>query len=134
MTLQELIAALEKATGPDRKVDAKIYELMIGLNQYESIESDALEGVCLRYYPGPPGPSFSRIARYTASIDAALTLVPETDGKCWYEIGQAWSHATARLRVYPPNPWEGRTREAAADGPTPAIAVCKAALCLRAAA
>jgi hypothetical protein len=105
MTRAELIAALEKATGPSLALDLEI------------------KRVC----EVPHDPRCLAL-QYTASIDAALTLVPETNGKRWYQVAQAWSQATARVRVYPVNPWEGRTREAVADAPTPAIALCIAAL------
>lgn len=114
MTHEELIAALEAATGPSRELDAEIARCC-DARQWRLTD----EGM---------GKVFFDPLEFTASIDAALTLVPETDGNRWYEIGQAWTHATAHVRVYPPNPWEGRTREAVADAPTPAIALCIAAL------
>jgi hypothetical protein len=53
----ELIAALEKATGPDRELDAAIFWSQV---------PDGVEVAMA-----------SPIPAYTASIDAALTLVPE---------------------------------------------------------
>jgi hypothetical protein len=129
MTREELIAALEAATGPSRKLDAEIYKQAIGLLQYESVVSDPLVEVCIRYYPGPPGPSFSAIARYTASIDAALTLVPKN--LIWRVMDWPGLKASANCRtgsILDPDTkeWDGLHT-------VPAIALCIAALEARAA-
>lgn len=115
MTKEELIAALEKATGPSEELDLAVATWCF--------ENGAIGGV--NY---DPQLWLLRNEGFVYSIDAAVTLVPETDGRRWYEIGQAWSQAVARVRVYPPNPWEGRTREATAEAATPALALCIAAL------
>ena len=97
MTRADLIAALEKAEGPSRELDAEIR----------------------KHVPGDYLPAF------TASLDAALTLVPE---------GLAW-------RVEPATPgytdwgkyragvttWE-KPYDLPSYGATPAIALCIAAL------
>jgi hypothetical protein len=115
MTREELIAALKKATGPSEELDEAIATWCY--------EHGAIAGV--NY---DPVLWLMRNEGFTHSIDAALTLVPETNGKRWYQVAQAWSQATAHVRVYPVNPWEGRTREAVADAPAPALALCIAAL------
>jgi hypothetical protein len=113
VTKEELIARLEAATKADWELDGYICEAV------RAVKPEAT-------------PHWDWPLLYTASIDAALTLVPETDGKRWYEIGQGWSQAVARVRVYPPSPWEGRTRDASAEAANPAIALCIAALKARA--
>lgn len=84
-TLDELIERLEKATGPDRLLDAMIVvelnlrndlwfeegELWIEKTQHEPIIRVNLIG--RRSAGNPP---YGDYLRYTASIDAALTLVP----------------------------------------------------------
>lgn len=58
MTTEELIEALEKAEGPSRELDEEITRVAIWRNKVDrSVPVDR--------------------PRYTASIDAALTLVPE---------------------------------------------------------
>jgi hypothetical protein len=79
MGMKELIDRLEKATGPDRKLDAAIYTDAIGLDDYWSIHDHSNGKLCLRYYPGPPGPEYHPLPLYTSSIDDALTLVPEQE-------------------------------------------------------
>lgn len=74
--LKELIDLLERCAGPDRELDVEIQETVVGLEMYESI-AERGGGKCIRYYPGPPGPTYRALPRYTSSIDAAMTLVPE---------------------------------------------------------
>lgn len=95
MSITDIIARLEKAQGPDREVDlaihvalhpegdiAKMIQNRRGLDGREGLawgihhsgsvvfEKHTADGRC-PYNGGYPLP------RYTASIDAALTLVPE---------------------------------------------------------
>lgn len=68
MTIGELVAALEAATGPDRELDAEVYKAehpkftLDRPHMHERLQSIATLNKC---------------PRYTASLDAALTLVPE---------------------------------------------------------
>jgi hypothetical protein len=129
--LAALIERLEKATGPDRDLDTAIHEGAIGLRMYESVHRYGDGTVVLRYYPGPPEPTYHVLPRYTASIDAALTLVPEHYS---YELVQSAVEppAFARARLWdwrrspvfsdPENEWKS-------EGSRPlAIAICIAAL------
>lgn len=87
----ELIARLEKATGPDRELDEAIL-LVVDRNKFEwchrkfeeilaRAEANGLTNrrdACWR-------DAFSACPAYTRSLDAALTLVPDAkDG--WFEI------------------------------------------------
>lgn len=75
MTRDELIAALEKAEGPDRALDSAIYaELRLDGWTPE-------EWAVTLADPKFINPTIPGVAAYTASIDAALTLVP--DGYVW---------------------------------------------------
>lgn len=87
--MQKLIDRLQNATGPDRKLDAAIHTEAVGLDDYWSIHDRSDGSLCLRYYPGPPGPEYHPLPRYTASIDAALpgetivSMVRLGDGHPW---------------------------------------------------
>lgn len=74
MTRDELIAALEKATGPNRELDAAIARIAGWGCVMRDPQADH-NWYCWRkeYRSGVWIP----LSLYTASIDAALTLVPE---------------------------------------------------------
>lgn len=73
-----LVDRIEAATGPDREVDAAIAAaLRIGTEHAWAWNFPAWEGRADgRVYLEQGGPSFAAPA-YTASIDAAMTLVPK---------------------------------------------------------
>lgn len=115
--LKDIIGRLEKATGHDRSIDADIHVLVTGKPLNMRCEHCGTTGL---YFP----------RSYTLSIDDALTLVPE---------GYAWGLSSEPPEIH------GRTYHAAvckgsfaiigesADyAPTPAIALCIAALKARA--
>ena len=118
MTITELITALEKATGPSRELDCFI-----------ALAAGRARGVALRdMQTGPTDSQKSWMAssvvqkgawfhpeRYTASIDAALTLVPEG-----WEWELAWNNNMA-YATFGIAPIEG-------ESPSLAIALCIAAL------
>lgn len=112
--LADIIARLEKATGPDRQLDRLIEETRPDVRRhiYQHMVDDGyvLEANGVQAYLPP---------HYTASLDAALTLVPE--GLPWLlmrrgnnthqaEVGDEWQY----------------------QGATPALALCIAALKARA--
>lgn len=87
MTKAELIAALEKATGPCRELDAAIfYDLLGHCRHANKVRSGAQSDTgfdcpdCGADSWGNTGPTGQRlhhtVPAYSASIDAALTLVP----------------------------------------------------------
>ena len=96
MTREELIVALEAATGPDRALDAYIGEYL-GITLVDVWED---------------------FLTYTASIDAALTLMPAHMSVVWFRI----SSVAGFVNV------EGQRGQ----GATPAISFCIAALKVRA--
>jgi hypothetical protein len=117
---QELIARLEAATGPDRELDAEIFDLVgaplpkaaFGYDLKLQPDPDAAGS-----YVMPVGEMMVRYEApaYTASIDAALTLVSELadwrvgrDGEVWLEDDEGF--------------------EWFVNAPTPAIAICIAGL------
>ena len=114
--MDDLIARLEKAKGPDRELDGDI-ALHLGLVP-RGMERGWAGG-----WAGN-GKQFDA-AWYTSSTDAALTLVPEGWG--W---SLDWDGGCSVFR----EPLSGRLpdNEFGADGPSPAIALCIAALKARA--
>jgi hypothetical protein len=116
MTREELIAALESATGPDRGLDADIAM---------AVQAWPDGAFIMRGAPGMIGLDGGRCVSapaYTSSIDAALTLVPE---------GYRWSADCTGPKPYF-RVWRmGRNvsrMDADAEGATPALALAAAAL------
>lgn len=83
--VKELIERLECATSPDRELDEAIAAAIVGATPQKQA------GGRTSYYRGNMGVSIHPIHLYTASIDAALTLVPR--GVYW-RIGTANGLAT----------------------------------------
>lgn len=89
MTLEELIARLKSAKGPDRELDARIAE-SIGWTWFHDHDAtprgDRDEGKIWVTWKDSNGVRHNCPDNYTSSIDAALTLVP-TGGRL-LELGQ----------------------------------------------
>lgn len=116
--MDDLIARLEAATAPSRELDVLIAQAVgepWGAGGY-SIGGNWGE----------------RAARYTASIDVALTLVPE--GWHWCACGPSDTHLPIAYIVpdMGRTPWPKWVDDI--EGATPAIALCIAALRARSAA
>jgi len=112
MGIAELIATLEAATGPDRELDAEIAMQNVSL----------LRDLPRTEAGGWTHPEWGKIApasEYTASLDAALTLIPQDYGWC-VSGGYNWQHGHAEV---------GKHK---ALGATPALALCIAAMKARA--
>lgn len=128
--LLELAERCEAATGPDREIDAQI---IVTLEHPEYRYPDEVlnrkpsswDEAAGRFRHDGFGGSIPWPA-YTASIDAALTLVPS--GHLWqvnqWETG-ADAHMAPTRPIYSPQP--------KAKAATPALAICAAALRARAA-
>jgi hypothetical protein len=107
----ELIERLEKATGPDRDLDAQIFRDLIGFSP------NALP----QFWPAVG----NQVPRYTSSIDEAQTLVPPAhDWSLHVDNGEAI------VGCMPES--EDGCDVADSTGATPAIALCIAALKARA--
>jgi len=121
-TLLALAERCEQAAGPDRKLDGAVWCAAVG---YSFVKWDGA-GVVWRGADGSihhcPA---DRVPRYTASLDAAVRLVPEG---CGYDFGK-------NLLGYA---WGGITmpdhNEVETSAATPALSLCAAALRARAAA
>lgn len=123
-TRAELLALAEQcenASGPDRVLDAAIMGLFTN-----SVESDNGE-----WWWGPHDAPPQRVPAFTASLDAALALVPE--GMAW-SVGQNVHHKHWLARVQIIDADGGPTSVGRCEGAaTPALALCAAALRARAA-
>lgn len=132
--LLELAARCEAATGPDRELDEAVWEGLGNCShkrtKYYFIEdgNDYDSGhTCLDC--GKDTYGVSKALAYTASLDAAMTLVPEGCGfairhhpelirKTWCEV---WSHEYADPGNDPPDWFK-------ASGATPALALTATAI------
>jgi hypothetical protein len=127
--LDALLTRLRAAAGADRELDAEI-DLLLSLPCITERGGVALVsdgGVHEWYGEGPPAqkrnPAMGAWRRprmaYTSSVDAALTLVPE---------GWAWAKRLDGAFYVAPidegSPYSGQR----GDAPTPALALCIAAL------
>lgn len=128
MKLDQLIAALETATGPNRKLDAAIAK-HIGWNNKKADLWWPPESVTWArrtkqsLWDAERGPL--PLSAYTASLDAALTLMPE--GHCWEVRHGFIPEATVWFIENEYDPGSGRSVPHGRH-PIPAIALCIAAL------
>lgn len=126
-SVDDLIERLEKAMGPDRELDDLVAE-RVGYALANSYASIFGTGFC-KTWKAPDGRYVGAAPKFTVSIDAALTLVP--DGWRWRvedynvnpspraelaEVGQVMDYGI------------GIKRRAQSGGATPAIALTIAAL------
>lgn len=107
--IESLITRLEKASGPSAEMDSEIYWLFsdwknVGGGWREHRKTGKREIYSFSVYPS-----------YTASIDAALTLVPEYDRWMLMHAGFAY------VAECGDSVWQS-------ESPFPAIALCTAAL------
>lgn len=124
LKLAERVEALER---PDREVDAAITLAIfpwIGINE---------DGDFIRKDGSPYDGVRIRVLEYTASLDAALTLVPDDP---WIEIKGPRKYLN--IPTHSPNYWSAMVSEwyhegeGVGWGTTPALALCAAALKARA--
>jgi hypothetical protein len=85
--LDALADRCEAATGADRELDALAFGLCVALPRTGFI--------CADERPGAPGGIADHVPRYSASLDAAMTLVPEgcsanvmmaVGRECWAQV------------------------------------------------
>ena len=115
MTRDELIAALEKATGPSRELDEELDRIR-NPDEWFMRDCHAPEGNSVWGWDSP---------HYTASIDAALTLVPD---ELWRSILHAPNVGKATVSLRTGGLTDPNTKEWMGYACTPAIAICVAAL------
>lgn len=123
----ELIAKLEAATGPDRALDGEIFKACYPNRDW----LEFADGWCAR--DPDDGCAFDVAPKYSASIDAALTLVPEGWGGSIHfseDRPDCELHCTVSLgRSYPTNAnaYAGKSGKDATRASV-ALAICIAAL------
>lgn len=109
--IDSLIERLEKATGPDRELDGDIAVAVHGGEIVWRTYPNAVEQYPARKYASTNhvgGFGFTPVDPYTASLDAALTLVP----------GNRESGTLYRVQLEcndPDSYWEARVRRHARD-------------------
>jgi hypothetical protein len=122
-TLNDLAERCERATGPDRELDAAIFCAFPHAGVRSCTPAKKPGAVTALYEIG--GYAAFQSPLYTASLDAAMTLVPEGWHKAFNsQVGGAWvwpSGAEYLDAINDPR----ATRGTAA---TPALALCAAAL------
>lgn len=124
--LTALIARVEAATGPDREVDAEIARTLLPHNAEHVARSRS--GWSYRVF-GPEGwdDEWMETRPYTASLDAAMTLVPE--GGEWNAAG-GWTSGclpSSRAKAVKATAWVWGA-ERGVFAATPALALTAAAL------
>jgi hypothetical protein len=126
----------ERATGPSRHLDMQIFIVLDPNAQHivgqkpGPFPQKAIYGPRSSFWDWAMDedkelPQFAPILAYTASLDAALTLVPEGRRRIefgTYEGGRAWAYVHTNADII------GETD----DAPTEAVAICAAALRARA--
>lgn len=120
--LEELAERIEKLDGPDREVDAEIAVSVLGMERdgpmfFGKDEDFVLE----RDYYSLEG-SHRELPAFTASLDAAMTLVPEG----WDFRAERFDAKKACAAVWLRG-WHDDTK-LDTEASTPALALCAAAL------
>lgn len=72
---EELIARLEKLSGPDREADLAILNTISQKGTWFFHDKHRLVVICDEFGPGAPGNSVCSLEDFTGSIDAARTLI-----------------------------------------------------------
>jgi hypothetical protein len=122
--MTDLIQRLRAATGPDRELDAEICRRL----GYE-VRTDGGRG---HYYEPKKNWSWENVPAYTASLDAAMTLVPD---ETMASVGR-WKHCEAgtwhwSAQILPVCRIVESHERHQAEAPTPALALTIAALLAR---
>jgi hypothetical protein len=120
MTREELIEALEGADGPSKSLDSAIHA--------EMRREGWTPKEWARTVAELDNPSIVNVPRYTSSLDAALSLVPEGWGWSLDWTQRPLYQDCGRADLYAPG--SGIKPHDVSDvyGATPAIALCLAAL------
>ena len=123
MELDDLIARLERAEGPSAELDEAIASAVLVPDGMERLVAVPGAAVPIQMYRFPDG-SRGTALRFSASIDAALTLVPESAEEVRIQIGNQTRHANATVDF---DTFHGGKIEVGA-AIKPALALCIAAL------
>lgn len=142
--LDELIAKVEGASGPDRELDARLWCAVEGY-RFDRIEVEAVPYSAATpafvHFNGATSIRLSLINRMTASLDAALALVEAKRPGCMVALAGPWVWAAHTERAGQPI-WCAEVAECTETGDlgraevndlehkaaTPALAICLALL------
>ena len=102
--LKDLLERVEKATGPDRELECRLFAAMPDMSMLEGVSIDKIwagaDGAVYYTQTDRRGTYFiSGIPNYTASIDAALALCERKLGKFMWAVGDMEDGPFARLVV-----------------------------------
>lgn len=124
MKLDELLTELERATGPNRALDAAIGRI-VGYKRKIEYRKSSVTGEAVRkvFWVVPSGEDYGRMPAFTGALDAAIELATTVVADCRGGVSFVEGTATARINNGP-----------YFFGATPALAICIAALsaCLEA--
>lgn len=134
---RELDLEIETAINPNGDVARIIRETRRGLDGKDGLAWE-LSTNCILYENHSSGRCFSNggysVPAYTESVDAALTLFPK--GLDWVELNLMWDTIgcwpSASVRWYPPGRSGKNWHGCVSKGATMALALCSAALEIRA--
>ena len=124
--MQDIIERLEKATGPDRELDRELGFAFCGWRVVDIAGNQCIDQGDGEINADHPGGMYTS---FTESIDAAMTLVVE--GFRWVIESKEWSELRETYLVpvaYVESELPDRSKSFRAEGATPAIALCIAAL------
>jgi hypothetical protein len=128
-TITSLLERVEKATGPDRKLDGEIFAAFETYSYGDVIP--AAGGMVVYAGPAPHAPGQGRFEvapKYTSSLDAALALVEEKMKVCAISTSMDPSGCGATLVWWPDGLGEEREVKAEGCGWTMSQAVLSALL------
>lgn len=104
MTQADLIERLEKGEGADRELDGNLYvEFFIPKERIGRLDQDG--GVVGWWPKNAPYVSAIDVPRYTASLDAAISLVERMRPGAEYEITNLYAVACATLPLNSEDEW-----------------------------
>jgi len=121
-----LIERLEALSGPDREVDEAIADALFPPAPFAQLKDAPIPTGCRMWQQNG---HIQSALRYTASIDAAMTLVPE---ECAWNLGGSPVKGFAGAGSFGAMIEQG-IDQIHGEAPTPAIALCIAALRARSA-
>jgi hypothetical protein len=116
-TLRDLIARAEASAGPDREIDAEIAQVL----GWGGVHMSPLDTSICAGRPGN-GRAWEHVPAYTASLDAALTLVP---AGFWWETCAPYGDPAKQARA---SMFNASRQAGSARANTSPLALCAAAL------
>lgn len=126
--MKDLIAELERATGPDRELDAKIWLAVTPGATRQSAPVNHPKGAYVIDETRDGSGRLIIVSPYTSSLDAAMTLVPEGYSAHLFKQFAAKEIAKPTARLFKHYAVDGDGDIDETEGATLAIAICLVAL------